>query len=582
MGIDTLLQQNMQNTGLAGGDRLARNAMFPQSQMDKTQYAVSNQLPTSAETIRSDYEEPTNAYTGLPAQQFAEGGLAMDQDSFDAQAYLSANPDVAASGIDPWSHYQAFGISEGRDYTPMAEKAANASARTELDKYYYNPDNNQESAADIYGLKASNPDLFYKKMADSLGNQMFSNYAGNRSGYNTELNSILEGIKAENPAAYYNAQLGLLGKQEGWQHGQNTFGNAAGQQAEVARLTPEALAAGLTPEQINTLVGGGFSEASSQNQRRIANLPSAGSFWRDNLVGTAKVAAMAMGAYGLDAAMAAAQAAQAGGYGLTASSGAGGSMGAGSSLQLAPTAMTAGTGVGGGIVAPSLAGGLGAGGYGLTASQVPNLAAGLESLGVNTSGMSASDILNYANKARQAYGLTKTAGSLFGGPEGIGGGGIGGTGGSGQGITSVAPSMFNPTATSGLGIGSTTPAYNPLFLSKLSEFKYDPPSDFAAGGMAYGGGIGNLGAYSDGGRLLKGPGDGMSDHIPATIGDKQPARLADGEFVVPADVVSHLGNGSTDAGAKHLYKMMDKIRKARTGNPKQGKQINPDKFTPKG
>lgn len=104
-----------------------------------------------------------------------------------------------------------------------------------------------------------------------------------------------------------------------------------------------------------------------------------------------------------------------------------------------------------------------------------------------------------------------------------------------------------------------------------------------AGGMAQGGIAGyNLGGYAAGGnpRLLKGPGDGMSDNIPATIGGRQPARLADGEFVVPADVVSHLGNGSTDAGAKHLYNMMDKVRKARTGNKKQGKQIKPGKFLP--
>jgi hypothetical protein len=100
--------------------------------------------------------------------------------------------------------------------------------------------------------------------------------------------------------------------------------------------------------------------------------------------------------------------------------------------------------------------------------------------------------------------------------------------------------------------------------------------------FAQGGDVGHLGGYSDGGRLLKGPGDGMSDNIPATIANKQPARLADGEFVVPADVVSHLGNGSTDAGAKQLYAMMDKIRKARTGNKKQGKQIKPSKFLPKG
>jgi len=77
------------------------------------------------------------------------------------------------------------------------------------------------------------------------------------------------------------------------------------------------------------------------------------------------------------------------------------------------------------------------------------------------------------------------------------------------------------------------------------------------------GGIANLGGYSDGGRLLRGPGDGVSDSIPATIGKRQPARLADGEFVIPARIVSELGNGSTEAGARKLYAMMDRIKKAR-------------------
>jgi hypothetical protein len=116
----------------------------------------------------------------------------------------------------------------------------------------------------------------------------------------------------------------------------------------------------------------------------------------------------------------------------------------------------------------------------------------------------------------------------------------------------------------------------------LSRFNYNPdtyvPYRYAAGGQT--GGIASLGGYSDGGRMLKGPGDGMSDSIPAKIGAKQPARLADGEFVVPADVVSHLGNGSTDAGAKQLYSMMNKVRHARTGNSKQGKQIQPRKYLP--
>jgi hypothetical protein len=82
------------------------------------------------------------------------------------------------------------------------------------------------------------------------------------------------------------------------------------------------------------------------------------------------------------------------------------------------------------------------------------------------------------------------------------------------------------------------------------------------------------------GGYLDGQGDGMSDSIPATIEGKQPARLADGEFVVPADVVSHLGNGSSKAGSKRLYAMLDKVRHARTGNKKQGKEIKPEKYMP--
>jgi len=91
---------------------------------------------------------------------------------------------------------------------------------------------------------------------------------------------------------------------------------------------------------------------------------------------------------------------------------------------------------------------------------------------------------------------------------------------------------------------------------------------------------GNLtSSYAHGG-YLDGAGDGMSDSIPATIEGKQPARLADGEFVVPADVVSHIGNGSSKAGSQRLYSMLDKVRKARTGHTKQGKQINPNKYMP--
>lgn len=81
---------------------------------------------------------------------------------------------------------------------------------------------------------------------------------------------------------------------------------------------------------------------------------------------------------------------------------------------------------------------------------------------------------------------------------------------------------------------------------------------------------GHLGGYSDGGQLLKGPGDGVSDSIPASINNKQPARLADGEFVIPARIVSELGNGSTDAGAKRLYGMMDRIQADRSKTTGKG------------
>jgi hypothetical protein len=93
----------------------------------------------------------------------------------------------------------------------------------------------------------------------------------------------------------------------------------------------------------------------------------------------------------------------------------------------------------------------------------------------------------------------------------------------------------------------------------------------------------NLGGYSDGGRLLRGPGDGVSDSIPAVIGKKQPARLADGEFVVPARIVSELGNGSTEAGARKLYAMMDRIQKARgktVGKGKVAKNSRSEKHLP--
>lgn len=98
--------------------------------------------------------------------------------------------------------------------------------------------------------------------------------------------------------------------------------------------------------------------------------------------------------------------------------------------------------------------------------------------------------------------------------------------------------------------------------------------------QAAGGGLMDLAAGGRPARYLRGGTDGMADKIKTHIDGKQPARLSHGEFVIPADVVSHLGNGNSDAGADVLYDMMAKVRKARTGTAKQGKQINPRKYTP--
>ena len=125
---------------------------------------------------------------------------------------------------------------------------------------------------------------------------------------------------------------------------------------------------------------------------------------------------------------------------------------------------------------------------------------------------------------------------------------------------SVAPSA--PAAPA--APAAPTPDQAPTTYIWGNDVNAGPMSSNANGGlMASGGGISSLGGYSDGGQLLRGPGDGVSDSIPAQIGDKQPARLADGEFVVPSRIVSELGNGSTDAGAKQLYSMMNRIQQGR-------------------
>lgn len=131
------------------------------------------------------------------------------------------------------------------------------------------------------------------------------------------------------------------------------------------------------------------------------------------------------------------------------------------------------------------------------------------------------------------------------------------------GVTYFSPMQYSPVGS----FTTTAPAETPPVENTVVE-------KFA------GGGISDLGGYSDGGRLLRGPGDGVSDSIPASINNKQPARLADGEFVVPARIVSELGNGSTEAGARKLYAMMDRIQKSRRKAKNIAANTKADKHLP--
>jgi hypothetical protein len=134
---------------------------------------------------------------------------------------------------------------------------------------------------------------------------------------------------------------------------------------------------------------------------------------------------------------------------------------------------------------------------------------------------------------------------------------------------------YNPTPTTGSTTGATSPATGIAALPVIPTQQQLMDPNYKIG-MADGG------IAMAKGRYLQGPTDGMADRIPSSIDGGQEAALSHGEFVIPADVVSHLGNGNSDAGADKLYQMMDRIRQARTGTKQQGKKINPDKFMPGG
>ena len=453
MGLNPALLQPQQQPG--GIDQLAQNAMFPQSQMDKTQYATPSQMPTSAEVVDSDYDAQTNAYTGMPTKPFASGGVtALKFDGEDGSQVQAPAPWDPSSGKVTLQKYNTQDPSA--DPTQVAYTIPKDSIKT----FVPNTNDNGEpdpTAGGKYILNDGSTMIVGGDGTVTAATPARNEYTLNKDGYYQPTGSNLT----------WNGQANLLTKNIGGVDVQvpGMYTKGAYQTANGSMgLNTDGTVAPLAPNYLDS--GSGQSGLDSL-------VPIGTTLLMGAMTGGAGLAALPEAAAG-DAALA----------------GVGGAAGEAGATGLTGAAANSGT------------------------------------FGQMMGGFNA--VKNAANFAQNPNDVSSGVNA-------------------GMGVAKLAPTMFA-----------------------------------AHGGLMASGGISNLGSYSDGGRLLKGPGDGMSDNIPAKIGHKQPARLADGEFVIPADVVSHLGNGSTDAGARVLYKMMERLRKARTGNPKQGKQINPNKYIPKG
>jgi hypothetical protein len=219
------------------------------------------------------------------------------------------------------------------------------------------------------------------------------------------------------------------------------------------------------------------------------------------------------------------------------------------------------------VAGPMSSIGVGFGSQGQHAENAPAFGVGYGSQGQHAEGNTVSNAGATSQGSAPGASASSAAGPSSGGPGDARGG-------------YLAHEQFDQRPHYALG-GTSGHLRPPPAFFQNGKYSFHPAQMYAKGGAPqneY-----NLGSYSDGGRLLRGPGDGVSDSIPAVIGQKQPARLADGEFVIPARIVSEIGNGSTEAGARKLYAMMDKVQSARrttVGKGKVAKNTRADRYLP--
>jgi len=534
---------------------IGQNDVYPGSNQSASEYATSAQTPVSSSAINAGYEPRTDAYSG---QMMARGGIAS------IRRFEEGGPTQG--------HYEMNGDSGRYVEAPKETGSWTPDQPVKLQSM------DQMLAGDASGKDFNPTEHGYEWNGAGFVNPNGSALSVDQNGFVTQALPSLKDYEFN--GKYWNP----AGENISWNPEKNqTAYKIGGVEVPIEREATKGIAAFTDAE-------GKPRMQMDQNNLPIFTLPEGTRFTGDwvntyapyitsaLLGGTT---ALASGAFGAGTTLAG----EAGGAGITSTVPAANTMGGENVFSgFSPTGSTAGYAGSTNVAAGAPIGADMAGGYATTSNALNNAdLAKLAQMGdvggspgyklaADTAGMNMYQKLALTGLATKA--LTSTGGS-------------GGTQYTTQSSapttttttstptkapTAQAPVFTFPTYTSNQNMGT---AYNPYLFNYQTR-------NAAQGGLMYAdGGIADLGGYAAGGKLLRGPGDGMSDSIEANIGGKQPARLADGEFVVPADVVSHLGNGSTDAGAKHLYKMMDNIRKARTGNPKQGKKINADKFLPR-
>ena len=552
--FDLAYQAQSPSMGGTGGiGALNDNQAYPLSRMDKTQYAVPRQLPTSAEVISADYDPKIDVFTGMP-DRFAQGGIASIP-RFDGETGSQVeevaplwNPESGQVKLQTPDPQDPYGAMKTVDYTIPKDQIKN-----------YAPNIDQTTGlpagGGAYVLNDGSTMHIGKDGIVQVATPGRNDYKLNEQGY---YQPVGENLTWDGGLNQLTKKIGGVDVVVDPMFTKGGYQDAKGN----LRVDENGVPIPLAPNYLDSGVGkSGVSDAAPYIAAALALAATGMPTGFEGMVPASQTLAGSMGYLGTAAAPTVASTTAPTTGGITA-------LDAGTKAAIssaaAPTYTTASLPAGITSVAPTA-----------SSTMLPGAVA-LEAGGGGAAAAAKAASMTPMQKYVAASMAAKALSS------GSGGGGSGGPSSTTT-TTQEPPRQTMPSST-----------YNPaftmpnMFASNQSApgTYYQAPTYryYAQGGVADLGGYaagGSGGSYSDGGQLLKGPGDGVSDSIPATIAGKQPARLADGEFIIPSRIVSEIGNGSTDAGARKLYQMMDRIqhnRKKSMGKKKFAVDTKADKF----